>query len=529
MTAARRTALLAFVSSALIAAIALGLSGNNEDGALAQGQITIAIDMDPYNSPANTCPGDGVHDCTVGSIDYCLSIPAAQGTTFDVDVLVTDLWNGYAGWNGLLAFPDTATGAKLTMTAQVEQEPLVNLVMQSPNSGPIISISETVPDPPGQYSFGSPHTAMVADFGTKETTPPWTRGVLTRVTFEVGPGAVPGVYGLSLTPDAYCVADQFGEACYDAKVLDYNSALRYGVLALGVPCPPLGTPTPTPTPSPTPEPTPPPTPPTNDDFVNALPIIDLPFTHTVDTIGASSEPSELHPCVDTPVDTESTVWYSFKPNRDTYVAVNSAGSDFYPVLAVYAGREISSLELLTCNDQGIVGFVARARTTYYLQAIGRGQLAFNMTLAHDAALGRLRIQGEFVRNYETKTQGVVVRNMGQTKWDQFDVNLFVWTRPGCTAAIDDPQTPDHESRNYIVKRVWVGAKSQRTLWFRITYVCTALSDQWTPEFYLDALVSDIHGLDPDPDNDSATATQDMLSLERGQPHGRAGAITWRGR
>jgi hypothetical protein len=213
------------------------------------------------------------------------------------------------------------------------------------------------------------------------------------------------VYGLSLTPDTYCVADQFGEACYDAKVLDYNSALRYGVLALGVPCPPLGTPTPTPTPSPTPEPTPPPTPPTNDDFVNALPIIDLPFTHTVDTIGASSEPSELHPCVDTPVDTESTVWYSFKPKRDTYVAVNSAGSDFYPALAVYAGREISSLNLLTCNDR-IVGFVA----TRYLQAIGRGQV-----LQHSGHELGLRIQGEFVQ----QNKGRASWNERNDKWDQF--------------------------------------------------------------------------------------------------------------
>jgi hypothetical protein len=99
--------------------------------------------------------------------------------------------------------------------------------------------------------------------------------------------------------------------------------------------------------------------------------------------------------------------------------------------------------------------------------------------------------------------------------------VIVWSEPGCTAHIDDPQTPQHEAQNYIVKRVSIDAKRQRTLWFRITYACTVLSDPSTPEFLFDAFVTDIHGLDPDLDNNFTQATQDMLTLGRGR-HPRGG-------
>jgi hypothetical protein len=163
----------------------------------------------------------------------------------------------------------------------------------------------------------------------------------------------------------------------------------------------------------------------------------------------------------------------------------------------------------------MLGFVAKAGTTYYFQAsAGEGRLVFTLTLAHDVMLARLRLGGEFVRNGQTKTHAVVVRNLGQAKGDEFDVSLYAMPEPGCTAAIDDPQTVEREQQNQITRRVSIPAHGWRTLRFRVTYTCTSLSVPPTPEFSLAATALDIHELDPTLHNNVVTATQDMLSLKR---------------
>ena len=201
--------------------------------ASAQEPIILAIDMDPYSTPANTCPGDFIHDCTVGSIERCVSVPTVAGTTFAVDALVLLLSNGHANFAWDLAFPDIASSADLTMTAQVETASQVNLISQSVASAPV-SWSELVPD------AISPHTASTTDLSSSETTPPFTQGTESRMTFTVGAGATPGLYGFSFVPDAYWVGDENGES-YSSHtgitVLDSNSVPQYGVLALGMPCP----------------------------------------------------------------------------------------------------------------------------------------------------------------------------------------------------------------------------------------------------------------------------------------------------
>jgi hypothetical protein len=510
MNSVGRAALLGLVGPVAVAALAAtALYHGDGNAALAQGPITLAIDMDPYGSPANSCPGDGVHDCTVGSIEYCLPVPATEGTTFDVDGVVTGLWNGSTGWGWDLFFPDTATGAKLTMTKQVETDPLINLMPQSPGSGPIISLTDAVPDPPGPFSSpGSPHMAAVVDFGTAETTPPWTQGVTSRMTFQVGAGAMAGVYGLSFNPDTYGVVGEdlithMPEKYAEVTVLDYNSSPQYGVLALGVPCPPPSTPTPTPTP--TPSPTPPPPPP-NDDFADAVRIAELPFTDTVVTTAAGSELGEPHPCS---VPTENTVWYSFTPTRNTYLQANVLRSDWPAVLAIYRGDSLGSLKHISCSDadpESMLGVVAKARTTYYFQAsAGQGRLVFNLTLAHDAMLSRLRLGGESVRNGQTKTVSVVVRNLGDIG-DEFDVSLYAYSESSCQAAIDDPHTVQREQQNQITRRISVPAHDRRTLRFNVTYTCASLTTP-PPQFHVDAAAMDIHDLDPNLGNNTAIGTQ----------------------
>lgn len=212
--------------TAALSLLALWLSAG--ESTHAQGPIVLAIDMDPTG---NSCPGDGVTDCTVGTIDRCVSVPATQGATFNIDGVVKNLWNGHSGWNWDLAFPDSAGPAKLTLTAEVLQSSAVNLIMQSAGSTPIFD-GDNVPD------AMSPHGSSMLDFGTAETTPPFTKGVLSRMTFTVGAGATPGLYSFSFMPGTYAVFDVFATQYAAVKVLDSQDDCA--ALALGVACPQTG-------------------------------------------------------------------------------------------------------------------------------------------------------------------------------------------------------------------------------------------------------------------------------------------------
>ena len=225
-----RTFVLAAVALAvLISLLSLG-AFSRSDSAQASGTLVVGFDMDPQSTPANTCPNDGVTDCTVGSVERCVFVPITPGTTFEVDVFVTGLTNGFLAWNANIDFPDTATPAKLTLSSHVaEVNPSVNLIAQSAGSAPL-SFSERAPDPPGSTEPGSPHHAAVAEMGTGEDTPPFTQGVLARYEFTVGAGATSGLYALTLHPEFVAMLDKNG-------TLYTIDLIGSGLLALGLDCP----------------------------------------------------------------------------------------------------------------------------------------------------------------------------------------------------------------------------------------------------------------------------------------------------
>ena len=117
--------------------------------------------------------------------------------------------------------------------------------------------------------------------------------------------------------------------------------------------------------------------PGNDNFASAAGIASLPFTATVDTTGATLEASEPQPesapnyCP--PVD--YTVWYRYAPSTSGPRAIDSIGSTYPAVVAIYTGASLASLTLVTCSEQ-VNGnaadtiFQATAGTTYYVQAGG---------------------------------------------------------------------------------------------------------------------------------------------------------------
>jgi hypothetical protein len=233
-----RIVALGMLALATVAAVAW--QGLEHNSVRADSTLVVGIDMDPYNTPANTCPNDGVTDCTIGSVETCKHVDNVAGTTFDVDVFVTALTNGFHQWSANIEFPDPSTAADLTLSSHIaEIDAGVNLIMQSGGSAPFSS-SESAPDPPGSTDQGSPHHASAADIGTAEG-PGFTQGVLGRYEFTVDYEAdgvgTPGYYSLTLPPPFVGLTDQFAVLYTVDEIWDYDFTPQYGIIALGVPCP----------------------------------------------------------------------------------------------------------------------------------------------------------------------------------------------------------------------------------------------------------------------------------------------------
>jgi len=127
-------------------------------------------------------------------------------------------------------------------------------------------------------------------------------------------------------------------------------------------------------------------PPSNDDFALAAAIRSLPFTNDVNTLEASSEPSEPSPCGDI----ANTVWYTFTPPSEFRIQADTVGSNYDTVLAVYTGTSLVDLINVDCNDdfpggplQSFIEFRATAGVTYLFQVGGfrgsKGDLTFHVT------------------------------------------------------------------------------------------------------------------------------------------------------
>jgi hypothetical protein len=125
-------------------------------------------------------------------------------------------------------------------------------------------------------------------------------------------------------------------------------------------------------------------PPPNDEFSNAMAIAALPFSHDVETYGASAEEGEPMPSCRYS-DRVATVWYAFTPVESGSVSAR-ASAGFGTVLAVYTGASLNELAELGCRGWwALLTFRAEAGTTYYFQAGGiydeRGTLQFTLDVA----------------------------------------------------------------------------------------------------------------------------------------------------
>jgi hypothetical protein len=114
-------------------------------------------------------------------------------------------------------------------------------------------------------------------------------------------------------------------------------------------------------------------PPANDDFANAQALAGASGTTTGSTVGSTVE-------VDEPdhdgLTAEHSIWYSWTPPVDARVQVDTFGSGFDTVLAVYTGSTLPTLVEVAANDQAphsdqsMVRFDAVGGTTYSIAVDG---------------------------------------------------------------------------------------------------------------------------------------------------------------
>jgi hypothetical protein len=131
-------------------------------------------------------------------------------------------------------------------------------------------------------------------------------------------------------------------------------------------------------------------PPPNDDFADALPIEQLPFSETVDAAGGTNEPGERTPSCSG--QSGGSVWYSYTPSSDGWVTALGPFAGQSEVVAAYTGSSLEDLVEVGCRTFGSqFTLPVSGGTTYYFQVGGvfgtGGLLSFGLTLAPNPIAG----------------------------------------------------------------------------------------------------------------------------------------------
>ena len=91
--------------------------------------------------------------------------------------------------------------------------------------------------------------------------------------------------------------------------------------------------------------------PANDDFANASALTGLPAGATGTNVDATTESGEPEPWENTPGG--HSVWWTWTAPADGDVTVDTCGSDFDTLLAVYTGDSVAALTTVAFNDNEI--------------------------------------------------------------------------------------------------------------------------------------------------------------------------------
>jgi bacillolysin len=142
---------------------------------------------------------------------------------------------------------------------------------------------------------------------------------------------------------------------------------------------------------------PPPTPPANDDFANPIVITATSYSNTQPTTGATTASNDpTYTCVTSQFN--NTVWYRFTAAASGTLTVDTLGSNYDTVLAIWTGGAPGSLASAGCNDdtggvlQSRVSISTTAGQTYQIEIAsygsGGGQLTLNLAASSSATATR---------------------------------------------------------------------------------------------------------------------------------------------
>ena len=121
------------------------------------------------------------------------------------------------------------------------------------------------------------------------------------------------------------------------------------------------------------------TPPLNDSFSSPVVLSELPASSSGSNVGATLESSEPLPSFREYA--EASVWYRWTPSTTGPVQIDTIGSDFQTVLAVWEGSELTSLTEIVSNEdyytdelsnESAVFLDVTAGVTYQIAVYGEG-------------------------------------------------------------------------------------------------------------------------------------------------------------
>ena len=123
--------------------------------------------------------------------------------------------------------------------------------------------------------------------------------------------------------------------------------------------------------------------PSNDNFAGPTAVNSVPFEDSVGVFDATVEPGEP---VEVCAPIANTVWYALTLDQAETLLVDTTGSGFDTVLAIWQGTDINSLNLVKCVDDTSLGVESRALLaadageTYLIQAGAFGAAPDGATL-----------------------------------------------------------------------------------------------------------------------------------------------------
>src|SRR5207249_1499409 len=182
-------------------------------------------------------------------------------------------------------------------------------------------------------------------------------------------------------------------------------------------------------------------PPANDQCSGAMVISSPSFTNTMQTVRATSTNDPVPSCGAL----SNGVWYQYTPPSNGALVVDTSGSDFNTVLAVYTGgcgalSEVACSENVGSTNTSRASLLVSSGTTYYILAGGLNGQTGNLvlhtafstsTLANDQCSGAIVIAGPTYTNTQSTAAATstgepipsCVTNFGNGVWYRYTPQL----------------------------------------------------------------------------------------------------------